>query len=592
MLCALSASAQPWKGLLRPERAIDWSTAGVGRIPARVQVCALLGPEATVAQINAALVACPAEQTVLLKAGTYTINGTIQVPSHVTLRGLGADQTILNATGSGEAVIGMGWGSVTYLPRVIRSGATAGSTEIEFVSAKGITPGSYLAVSETNDSAYVTPAGSGGNCNWCDGGWSKNGSYARGQIVLVTGVNGDRVTISPGLYGAYSHGPFAVPFSMSANRAGVEDLQVRANNSGYQVNFAMRLCAYCWVRGVESNYADGDHIAVFWGFHNEIRDSYFSNAYIHLPGMHDSDVLLALKSSATLVENNIIERTHTAVMLEWGAAGNVIGYNYTTGEFDSGSPGVVIGGVDFHGAHPQFTLIEGNVMTALYADPVWGSSSETTAFRNWVVGTNRICSPLLGRGPVDCTGSHGYYGWQAARAVQWAWVASRNNMLGNVVGSPQMLSLVAYGRAERQYPFLEYPEPRHYEGIVGWTFGYGAASDDGTGTGCGNNGKPPCHAAGTSATHLVHGNYNFISKSVTWVPGLPKTLPASFYLSGKPGWWKNLPFPGIGPDITGGTGPGGHAYLNPAQACYLNVMKGTDGGQGSPLVFNAGRCYR
>ena len=119
----------------------------------------------------------------------------------------------------------------------------------------------------------------------------------------------------------------------------------------------------------------------------------------------------ALKTSGTLIENNIIERTHQSVILEWGAAGNVVSYNYTMGEFDSGSTNVVIGGIDFHGAHPQFNLLEGNVLTSIYEDSVWGTSSQTTAYRNWVIGTNRICTPASGRGTVSCSGTNGHYGF-------------------------------------------------------------------------------------------------------------------------------------------------------------------------------------
>jgi len=75
------------------------------------------------------------------------------------------------------------------------------------------------------------------------------------------------------------------------------------------------------------------------------------------------------------------------------------------------------------------------------------------------------------------------------------------------------------------------------------------------------------------------------------MPGLPRTLPASFYLAARPAWWGRLPFPAVGPDVTGGRGPGGHAYGNPAEACYTKVMVGSDGGGGSPLPFNAKRCY-
>jgi hypothetical protein len=589
-LLSVASAAQSWKPLLDTDRGIDWSAAGVGAIPPRSTTCAVLKPPSTTEQINAALQACPAGQVVFLRAGAYAITGTLRVPSNVTLRGAGADQTILNATGAGEAVIGMGSGSVPFRPRVIRGGAAAGSTRLELASAEGVTAGQYLVIADRNDPAYVTSVGSGGSCNWCDGGWTKDGSIARGQIVAITAVSGNTVNIAPGLYSAYTREPTAVPFAMAAAHAGVEDLQVRANNTGYASNFLLDMCAECWVRGVESNYADGDHVTIHWGYRDEVRDSYFSNAFLHVPGAHDSDIELGLKTSASLIENNIIERTHTAVMPQWGAAGNVIAYNYTTGEFDSEAPNVVIGGVDFHGAHPQFNLLEGNVLTAIYADSVWGSSSETTAFRNWIVGTNRICAPLHGRSAVDCSGTNAHYGFQAARAVQFSYLSTRNNLIGNVIGSAQMQSLKRYSAAVPQAAELEYPQKRPYEAAAGITLGYGNANDEGAGDQCGS-GMPPCHSAATVTTHVFHGSFNYISGSISWAAGLPHALPSSLYMSGKPAWWGKLPFPAIGPDVTGGTGPGGHAFGNPAQYCYCEVMKGSDGGAGSPLLFNAARCY-
>jgi hypothetical protein len=68
-------------------------------------------------------------------------------------------------------------------------------------------------------------------------------------------------------------------------------------------------------------------------------------------------------------------------------------------------------------------------------------------------------------------------------------------------------------------------------------------------------------------------------------------LPPSLYLLRKPDWWGAIPYPATGPEITGGNGPGRHTYGNPAQACYVVVMGGTDGGPGSPLKFNAADCY-
>jgi hypothetical protein len=592
LVFSLSGQAQLWAPILGPGRAIDWSNSGVGSIPARTEICDTLTPLADVGEINSALASCPKGKTVYLTAGIYSISGSINIPSNVTLRGAGANLTILNATGrSGGDVISLGSGWVAYNPIGIASGGAAGSTSVILARLSDIQVGMFLVISEINDSRYVSSSGSEGTRNWCDGEWTKTGTLARGQIVEITGIAGNRIAFSPGLYSAYVNAPVAVPFSMSTTHAGVEDLQVYANNTGYDANFGMSACAYCWIKGVESNYTDGDHVEVQWGYRDEIRDSYFSNSFLHMPGPHDSDIRVGLKTSAILIENNIIERTHQSILVQYGAAGNVIGYNYTMGEFDTGAPDYVVGGIFFHGAHPQFNLLEGNVITKIDSDSTWGTSSQTTAYRNWVVGTSRICSPMSGRSVVTCSGTNGHYGFQAARAIQMSYLSTLNNFVGNVIGSMQMQSLTRSGRLLAQTASVEYPSVRSYDDVAyGWSFGFGKESDDGKDTGC-SGGLPPCHLTGTSSTDFFHGNYNNIGPSITWSSGITHELPASFYLPAKPAWWGSLPYPAIGPDVHGKVGPGQHSYGNPARTCYLDVMHGSEGGAGGPLTFNAKACY-
>lgn len=598
LLTGVSGTTQQWKDILPANRAIDWSKAGVGPIPERPKICASLTASATLEQINHALASCPEGETVYLAAGTYQIPGTIQIPSKVTLRGAGAEKTILNATGKGGAVVQMGFGGPQSRPELIpiTAGAEAGSTTIELKSTAWVEKGELLAIGEKNNPDFVTSDGSSGRCGWCDWGWSPTGDYARGQVVAVTAVNEHSVTIIPGLYGAYTNAPVVVPFRASVIAAGVEDLQVYANNTGYGTSFGMNACAYCWIRGVEANYTDGDYVEVYWGFHDEVRDSYFSNAFLHTPGHHDSDIVLAKKTSASLVENNIVERAHVSIMLEWGAAGNVIAYNYTMGEFHY-APNFMIGGIDYHGAHPQFNLLEGNVVTALIFDSTWGSSSHSTVFRNWVVGTNRICNPASGRGPVICSGTNGHYGFQAVRAIQVNYLTSWNNFLGNVVGSEQMQSLrMSYspdhpGAPLKQIPEITYPAGRSYDAAAyGWNFGYGNAGEGGAPASCSAT-DHSCHAPGKNRTNLLTGNYNNIDQSIQWADGHAESFPPSLYLPDKPKWWGAMPFPATGPDVMGGSGPGGHTYGNPARNCYLTIMHGTDGGEGSPLQFNRQKCY-
>src|SRR4051812_9423048 len=180
-LCSGYACPQLWSGILEPDRAIEWAGSGVGRIPERTQICATLTAPATTLQINAALARCGPDQAVFLEAGTYAIDGNIVVPSRVTLRGAGAGRTILNATGAmGGSVIKLGGGSVPFRPIQILSGSNRQSTKIQLAPDQPIEPGMFLAIAETNDPAYVSSGGSEGNCNWCDGGWTKSGSLARG----------------------------------------------------------------------------------------------------------------------------------------------------------------------------------------------------------------------------------------------------------------------------------------------------------------------------------------------------------------------------------------------------------------------------
>jgi hypothetical protein len=605
LLTAGLVHGQAWSGILSPTSgagactltpagaaatcAIDWTIAGVGGIPTRTVWSTISaatysnGAVDATSGIQTALNACPTNQAVSLSAGTFKISTFLTIPANVTLIGAGADQTILSGIGTGNAPIRMGSTSPSFPGTAISSGATAGSTSIVVASATGISVGKYLAISEINDSTFVTIKGSEGDCTWCDSGAGTGGNRARGQIVEVTSVAGTTIGITPALYTAYSNTPLAAVMTATL-RAGVENLQVYANNTGYTAAFYMNGCAYCWIKGVEANYTDGDFVQVHWGYRDEIRDNYFSNAYTHAPGSTDSDVFIVDKTSASLVENNIVERGHVAILLNWGSAGNVIAYNYTEGEFDSGATNFVIGGIGAHGAHPQFNLIEGNVMTQFYPDSVWGSSSHNTAFRNWATGTANACTPTSGRGTVTST-CHSTF--QASRAMQIAWLSPYYNFIGNVAGSAAQNAVGSFHTA-----ILQYPSTRSYDTTnYNFSFGYGESSDDNSTDGCSGATVTPCHSTNAFATAFLHGNYTYANSTISWSGAVTHTLPSSFYLAAKPSWFRSLTYPPIGPDVTGGTGGSGHAYAIPAQNCYLNVMGGVDGGTGSPLTFNANTCY-
>src|SRR5262249_46209944 len=94
--------AQLGAGIIDPNRAANWEYDGSGPLPARTTICTTLNSSTTTTAINNALNSCPTGQTVLLSAGTYTLTGTIDIPSGRTLRGAGPTQTILNMSSASD----------------------------------------------------------------------------------------------------------------------------------------------------------------------------------------------------------------------------------------------------------------------------------------------------------------------------------------------------------------------------------------------------------------------------------------------------------------------------------------------------------
>src|SRR5260370_30255253 len=136
--------AQDWSGILAPTRAIDWSQTGIpGGVPTNRTQCGATvnSPGSSVdatATIQSALNSCASNKYVLLAPGTFLINGSVNVPSNVTLRGSGADQTILDCHGAGDACVTLGSGSVSYTgPLNITSGNTAGSISLTLSGTAG-----------------------------------------------------------------------------------------------------------------------------------------------------------------------------------------------------------------------------------------------------------------------------------------------------------------------------------------------------------------------------------------------------------------------------------------------------------------------
>lgn len=637
-------------GVLTSSRVIDWTHAGVpGGIPARTTICQSLNPGATAAQINAAIAACPTGQVVFLNAGTYNLSSgiTFQGANNVTLRGAGADQTMLVFTGAANCEIfqasicltgsSSAWtgnpGTVVNWTGTTEGGPGVypqGATHLTLSSAAGLSVNSYLVVDQLNDAgdtgnvfvnmSSVQEAGDTAPFFSQEGGapgrnCSQNSTcHAQQQFFEVTGISGNTVTVTPGLYmpnwrtgnspQAWSPGVIGKDVS---TLIGVENLSVDSTNDGGAAssNIEFGNCYVCWAKGVRSIDAHRNHVWLYQASHVEIRDSYFygtKNAQSQSYGVE------SFMTADDLIINNIFQKVVAPLMIG-NNHGSAYGYNFSVNDYETVSSGWLYPAIDLHDASVGFVLFEGNETADILVDDIHGSEAINTLFRNFWIGWE-----------IDgATGTR-----KNGNTVPIKDMANGRftNAIGNVLGEPGYHTnyLCDQGSSGCNEDVSIYS--------TGWS----------------GNGSTCCSMLNDSlvlTTLMRWGNYDVVNNAArfvgsevpsnltgslsAWANPVPssQTLPASFFLQGKPGWWGSNAFPPFGPDVAGGNvgivngggmagepctaamtstqlgggtcggigaSWGGHVNAIPAFQCYIS-MGGLANGISNVLNFNANACY-
>jgi hypothetical protein len=567
-----SLHSQPsWTGIIAPDRAIDWSTAGVaGGIPNRTTISATLNPGATIAQINSAITSCPSGQIVYLNTGTYNLgSGLILLKSNVTLRGAGADKTKLYFTGRGSnngisCVIGMpgsyingGYNSTPQNSANWTSGYTKGSTVLTFSTTANLVVGDLVILEQDNDAAdsgcYV--CGTAGVCSYTNGGGDVWGGRFQRQLATAAAINGNQVTIAQPLYmpnWRASQNPKArwAGYRPGSNM-GLENLSVDisaiGNPTGQNTTISLLGCTNCWIKGVRTIGADRS----------------FLNIYMACYGIETYGA-----SGDLLIENNIVQHNTAPFNVNDGGANIVFGYNFTIDNMRA-PDNLQSSSFWIHSPGTGMVLYEGNSALGFTHDNWYGTTNFITFFRNHFYGD-------IYNNPVKT--SH-------TSPMLFAAFSRFYNCVGNVLG--------------RSGYYTTY-EP---SGTIGedsrniWCFGFSFAY---------NPGKEVTDVK-TKTTLFRWGNYETVTGTVRFEPGevpsaLPQfanpvpatpTLPKSFYLSRKPGFFGNMVWPPVGPDVTGGDvlGYAGHAYKIPARLCWENSPIDAAFGSRNVRVFAPDNFY-
>ena len=445
------------------------------------------------------------------------------------------------------------------------------------------------------------------------------------EVVVPTAINGNTVTLNhPLMHPNWAAGqaPQAWWGSSTITNTGVEDvlLDVSAvSASCVSINTAYKV----WAKGIACSTANFLHVMPSVVSNLEVRDSYFY--WTKNAGTESYGIGSAGQVGNSLFENNIEQGIVDPLSVDGSCAGCVFAYNFSVNQYDYAST-FLFTSSNMHTAGSDYILQEGNIGSGISQDTIHGPHFMNTFFRNDWNGyeSNNGTMPYQNTVPV-VVGAFSRY----------------NNYLANVLGtagyhtvyqcspaSPLQTVCSAYGG---------YPGYLHIWDL-GWSHSFQLDY---------NNNPPEPNDLLTAGSLLRYGNYDVVSGAVqqnssevpTTDPNFPNAVPsgafpASFYngvTTAHPNcgtglsFWKNPatgtcpPFPGIGPDVSGGdigmctsgtyqwsralsagqcaggtfaaTTNGGYGYANPAMRCYLNQMAGPPDGTGGLLSFNRAACY-
>jgi hypothetical protein len=602
LLCASPLSfGQLWSGIIAPPRAVDWSHAGVvGGIPSGswTQCGSTIAAGTSASAINSAINACSANHYVQLGAGTFNLTTGLVLKSHVALRGMGADQTFLIFTGAngcgGEgASVCMVSGDVNYWGKPSNlanwtAGYAPGTTSITLSSKTNLAVGTPVTLDQADDTSdngdifvCYTPKGVC-STNGDNGGFLR-ANRSQEQVVTVTSISGSgpyTVGISPGIYmpnWSSSKSPQAWWPTSPIVSAGVENLSIDSSHASNE-SVGIFNCSGCWVSGIRSIDPARSHVMAWQSPHTTVQNSYF---YRTANQSSSSYGLEFNNSSDSVAQNNIFQQLSAPYVNNGSCSGCVMSYNFDVNNLYNSGGGVYNYQQQSwypHTAGDDHILAEGNQGAGMYSDNFHGTHQFQTLFRN----------AYNGRQPNNGNTTTGGLGALLINAYSRFY-----NVVGNVLGTS------SFGRYRSDMG------GGSGSAIVAVGIGDGVPNDPDTGrtlmmwgnydtvTGavrwCGNSSSPGWSSTCANTSEVPSGIANYANP----VPA-STSLPASFYLNGKPAWWpSSKPWPAIGPDVTGGnlSAYAGHAYSIPAADCYSNVMRGAADGTGSVLSFSAAACY-
>ncbi|MBL7806570.1 MAG: hypothetical protein JNN28_02080 [Saprospiraceae bacterium] len=312
-------------------------------------------------------------------AGTYLFKGPLNMRDSLILRGAGADQTrfYFDLGSSAQHCIRFA-GQMSPPAEAMPLAAPCIPGDTQLILQHNLQTGDLLRL-DWNDSLVIFS-------DWARG--------SAGQILEVTAVNPGQITVNHPLR-------IQAPLStqprlrrvLPLKDAGVECISLTRldGNAPFTSNISMEYAWRCWLAGVESVQCNFGHFTLDASAHCEIYGCYLHDAFAYGGGGQGYGVVLEYTSSDNRVQNNIFKHLRHSMLLQSGANGNVLAYNFSTEPYWVEFPNDGAGEIVLHGNYPSYNLFEGNICKNIRPDGSHGLNGPfNTLFRNRTSGYGLI----------------------------------------------------------------------------------------------------------------------------------------------------------------------------------------------------------
>ncbi|MGA8727371.1 MAG: chitobiase/beta-hexosaminidase C-terminal domain-containing protein [Terracidiphilus sp.] len=626
-----------WTGLLAPARAdANWLNAGA-TISTATNPCPVQPSSNTPAAISAAFTADAGGASycvINIPAGTFTVSGSFILQyagkANVILNGAGPNSTFFvwnggsttNCVGFGGTMICAWNGDSSINAGSIRMGngpftvsgtLTQGSTAITLSGFSNLKVGSEIEIMQndpSSDNGNAWPCQTSSQTNQCSqqGGAQAPIGKTETQMVTIascgsstfgTACSTGSVTITPAIKAPnWSAGNSPVAYwssSLPLSNVGIQNMSFDVSGISTQFIFQCQQCSNVWgmnlrtVNGTVAGQAAVIHLNAVASNHVTFENDYM---YGSNPASEGYGIDFESGTSDSLALNNIGQHVATSYITETGI-GNVFAYNEAVDNY-FGSGWQQCDELH-HAGGDYFTLWEGNVGICAGGDDVHGTHLWNTWYRTYLSGFDPATETGAKYANVQAYTDMAYSRY--ANIVASVLGTSGKNttyQIAGASGNPTNCTTAASGNV---FQF-------NYGDQNNRPYNSSACGDSPSGV-IDNDPLVASTVMRWGNWDVVHGsvqeNAGETGSSAPVYPGLNSpatTFPASFIFTSAPPWWafpsgSTAPFPAIGPDVTGGNiaGAGGHAWLNPAANCALNVMGINPNGSSGPKPYNPTTCY-